>query len=140
MIIDFHCHILPPEFRGRHRDLAARDATYAALFPGQPGKIADVDSLLRDLDRSGIDRAVVMGFGWTDPEIAITANDYLTSAAKRHPDRISAFVSVNPAWGAAAVAETRRRLDAGAAGLGELHADTQGFDITDAVFGHVTAC
>ena len=132
MIIDFHCHILPPEFRVRHWELAARDATYAALFPDAGGRIADVDSLLRDMDAAEIDHAVVMGFGWTDEEVARTANDYLVGATKGHHDRISAFAAVNPAWGDAAVVEGRRCLDAGAVGLGELHADTQGYDIGDA--------
>ena len=132
MIIDFHCHILPPQFRDQHRELAARDATYAALFPKAGGRIADVDSLLRDMDDARIDHAVVMGFGWTDPGVAKVANDYLVSAAKAHPDRISAFASVNPAWGDAAVLEAQRCLDAGAVGIGELHADTQGYDIGDA--------
>ena len=131
MIVDFHCHILPPEFRRRHRELAARDATYAALFPDAGGRIADVDALLRDMDAAEIDHAVVMGFGWTDESIARTVNEYLISAAKAHPDRISAFASVNPAWGDAAIVEAQRCLEAGAIGLGELHADTQGFSIDD---------
>ena len=131
MIIDCHCHILPPQFQGRHRELAARDATYAALFPDERGRTADVDSLLRDMDAAGIDRAVVMGFGWTDQGIARIANDYLVSAAKAHSDRVSAFASLNPAWGDAAILEASRCLDAGAVGIGELHADTQGYDIGD---------
>lgn len=131
VIIDFHCHVLPPQFQGRHRELAAQDATYAALFPDERGRTADVATLLRDMDAARIDRAVVMGFGWTDRAIAMTVNDYLVSVAKAHSDRISAFASVNPAWGDAAVVEARRCLDAGAVGIGELHADTQGFDISD---------
>lgn len=131
MIIDFHCHVLPPEFQGRHRELAAQDVTYAALFPDEPGRSADVDSLLHAMDATGIDHAVIMGFGWTDRTIAMVVNDYLVSAAKAHPDRISAFASMNPAWGGAATVEARRCLDAGAIGIGELHADTQGYDIGD---------
>ena len=99
------------------------------MFPDERGRTADVDALLRDMDAAGIDHAVVMGFGWTDLGIARIANDYLVSAAKANPDRISAFASVNPAWGGAAVLEARRCLDAGAVGIGELHADTQGYDI-----------
>ena len=131
MILDFHCHILPPAFEGRHAELSKRDATYAALFPDGAARVADTESLLRDMDRAGVDHAVVMGFGWTDHGIAQTANDYLLSASQAHPGRISAFASVNPAWGDAAVVEARRCIEAGAAGLGELHADTQGFDICD---------
>ena len=132
MIIDAHCHVLPPGFAHRHDELAARDKTYAALFPQPGGRIADVDALLREMDDAGVDHALTMGFGWTDPAIAQEANDYLLDAARTHPDRITALASVNPAWGASAISEARRCLDAGAAGIGELHADTQEFDITDA--------
>ena len=129
--IDAHCHLLPPEFAGRHHDLAARDGTFADLFRHPGSVIADADELLRDMDTAGIDRAVVMGFGWTDAAIAVEVNDYLLQAARAHPDRLSAFASVNPVWGAAAVDEARRSFDLGAVGIGELHADTQQFEITN---------
>ncbi len=132
MIVDTHCHVLPPDFGSRHDELAARDATYAALFPEPGGRFADAETLLRDMDAAGIDRSVAMGFGWTDPDIAAEANDYLVRAAAGHSDRITAFASVNPAWGDQAVREACRCLDAGASGIGEIHADSQQFDIADA--------
>jgi len=131
MIIDAHCHILPPDFAERHHELAARDATYAALFLQPGGRLADATRLREAMDAAGIARAFAMGYGWTDPAIAAAANDYLLAAAADHPDRIVPFVSVNPAWGRAAVREAARCLGQGAAGIGELHADTQGFDLTD---------
>lgn len=131
MIVDFHCHALPPGFAERHDELSARDRTYAALFPKPGGRIGSVDSLLQEMDAAGVDRAVAMGFGWTDLEVAKEANDYLLDAGSAHPDRITALASVNPAWGEAAVIETERCLDGGAVGIGELHADPQEFDITD---------
>ena len=131
MIIDSHCHILPPDFGSCHDELAARDATYAALFPEPGGRFADAEMLLREMDAAGVDHAVAMGFGWTDPDVAAEANDYLLQAHASHPDRITALASVNPAWGDAAVREAARCLDGGAVGIGELHADTQHFDIAD---------
>ena len=131
MIIDAHCHILPPDFAARHTELAARDATYAALFPQPGGCLADAAALLRAMDAAAVDRAIVMGFGWTDIAIAAAANDYLIGAAQAHPDRLSAFASVNPAWDAPTVVEAIRCCDAGAVGIGELHSDTQGFDVAD---------
>lgn len=131
MIIDSHCHILPDGFASRHDELLARDATYGALFPEPGGRVANAEQLLRDMDAAGVDKAVAMGFGWTDPALAAEVNDYLIRAASAHPDRLTAFVSVNPAWGDTAIREASRCLEAGAAGIGELHADTQGFDIAD---------
>ena len=132
MIIDFHCHIMPPDFIVRHEELSKRDATYAALFPDERRPNRGRRFVAQRHGSGGVDHAVVMGFGWTDHgEIAAAANDYVIAAATSHPDRISAFASVNPAWGDAAVSEARRCLDAGAVGIGELHADTQGLDISD---------
>ena len=132
MIIDAHCHILPPDFARRHDELYRRDATYAALFPSAGARMAGAETLLRQMDAAGIDRAVIMGFGWTDRLVAAEANDYLLQAASAHPDRLTALASVNPAWGEPAIEEAVRCFDAGADGIGELHADSQGFDLGSA--------
>lgn len=129
MIIDSHCHILPEDFANRHDELSARDATYAALFPEPGARFANAEKLLRAMDADGVDKAVAMGFGWTDPALAAEVNDYLMRVASAWPDRLTAFASVNPAWGNTAVREASRCLDSGAVGIGELHADSQEFDI-----------
>lgn len=132
MVIDFHCHILPPSFRRRHAALTELDATYAALFPRANGKMATAESLLEALDHAGVSLAVVMGFGWESEAVAKEANDYLIQAVNRHPDRLVGFCSVNPAWGRERVRrEMERCAAAGLKGIGELHPDCQGFDITD---------
>ena len=84
------------------------------------------------MDRAGVEPAVVMGMGWTDPEIAAEANDYIIQAVEKYPSRLTGFCSVNPAWGEPAVSEAKRCSAAGLVGIGELHADTQDFEITDA--------
>ncbi len=89
-----------------------------------------MDELLKAMDRAGIDRALVMGMGWTDPDVATEANDYIIRAVADNPNRLSGFCSVNPVWGERAYTEAKRCLSAGLSGIGELHADTQGFDIT----------
>ena len=132
MIVDAHCHILPPSFAERRRDLAARDATFAAILANPAARIADAPELLRAMSRDGVDHAVAMGMGWADYEVAAEANDCLIEAVADNPSRITGFVSVNPAWGDAAVDEAQRCAAAGLRGIGELHPDTQGIDITDA--------
>jgi len=132
LVIDAHCHILPPSFRDRRAEIAQRDATFSELLASPDARIASAEDLLEAMDRDGVDWAVVMGMGWTDYETAVEANDYIIQAVGEHPDRLTGFCSVNPAWGEPAVAEAKRCLAAGLVGIGELHADTQGFDITDA--------
>lgn len=131
MLVDSHCHILPPSFAQRRVELLDRDTTFAALFPRADASLATAEALVAAMDGAGVAHAVVMGMGWTDPELAREANDYIQESVGRYPDRLTGFCSVNPAWGEAAVAEVERYAAAGLMGIGELHPDTQGFDITD---------
>ena len=131
MIVDAHCHILPPSFAGRREEFAARDATFSGILASPSARIADASRLLKAMDRDGVDHAAVMGMGWSDFDVAVEANDYLIEAVCANPDRLTGFASVNPAWGDAAVAEASRCADAGLRGIGELHPDTQALDITD---------
>ena len=131
MVIDAHCHIVPPSFRLKRSELAAADATFAALFSRPDSRLAIAEELVEAMDRDGVDRAVVMGLGWTDRQIATEANDYLIQAASDYPDRLTGFCSVNPAWGKAALKEVERCAAAGLKGIGELHPDSQRIDIAD---------
>ena len=133
MIVDAHCHILPPSFAGRRRELVERDATFGSMFGVSPssGRMADAPALLRAMDRGGVGHAVVMGMGWANLEVAREANDYIIESVADYPGRITGFASVNPAWGDAAVDEAGRCAAAGLRGIGEIHPDTQGLDITD---------
>ena len=131
MIVDAHCHILPPSFAHRRRELATRDATFAAILADPSARIAGASSLLGAMTRDGVDHAVVMGMGWTDLQVAVEANDHIIESVAAHPSRLTGFASVNPAWGDAAVGEVERCAAAGLRGIGELHPDTQGIDIAD---------
>ncbi len=131
MVIDAHCHIVPPSFRQKRSELAAADATVAALFSRPDSRLATAEELVEAMDRDGVDRSVVMGLGWTDRQIAAEANDYLIQAALNYPERLTGFCSVNPAWGKAALKEVERCAAAGLKGIGELHPDSQGIDIAD---------
>lgn len=131
MIVDAHCHILPPSFAGRREELAARDATFAGILANPSARIASAGSLLDAMVRDGIDHAVVMGMGWTDLDVAKESNDYLLEVVTAFPGQLTGFMSVNPDWGEAALKEVERCASSGLRGIGELHPDTQGVDITD---------
>ena len=131
MIVDFHTHILPPSIiRDRDRYLD-RDATLKTLFADPRAPMATADDLIAAMDEAEVDLAVTLGLGWTNPEIAREANDYLLESAARYPQRLVAFCSVNPAWGEKALREVERCARLGARGVGELHPDTQGFYLSD---------
>ena len=132
MLIDSHCHIAPPDFPSRRAELATRDATFASMFSNPRARLATADTLVEDMDRDGVERAVVMGVGWCEREVAREANDYIIQSVDRFPDRLIGFCSVNPAWAERALEEMHRCASAGLKGVGELHPDTQDFDITNA--------
>ena len=67
------------------------------LLADSKSAIATVDDLLSAMDRNGIDRAVVMGMGWANFDVATEANDYIIQSVADNPDRLSGFCSVNPA-------------------------------------------
>ncbi len=132
MLIDAHCHITPPGFDLRRAELADRDATFASMFSTPRGRLATADTLVQNMERDGVDRAAVMGLGWSSRELALESNDYVIESVDRYSGRLIGFCTVNPVWGEAAVTEVERCAARGLRGIGELHPDTQGFDITDA--------
>ena len=129
MIIDFHAHIFPPSFRDAKGEYVKRDATFASLFSNPKARLATVDELIEAMDEAQVDVAVVMGVGWTDEDTAMEANDYIIRSVNRFPSRLVGLCSVNPAWGRSAIREMERCAREGVKGIGELHPDTQGFDV-----------
>ncbi len=131
MIIDFHTHIFPPAFETDRVRFVETDATFGALYADPKARIFTADDLIKAMDEHGVDQSVVMGIGWADGGLACEANDYIIDAISRFPDRLVGFAGVNPSWGEGAVTEINRCADAGLRGVGELHPDSQGFDLGD---------
>ena len=130
-VVDFHTHVYPEWLRDRRERYAAADATFGELFGDPKARMATAEELVAAMDRDGVDRSVVMGIGWTDRGLAREANDYIIESVSRYPDRLSGFGGVNPAWGEDAALEAERCASAGLVGVGELHPDTQGYDLGD---------
>lgn len=131
MLIDAHCHILPDSFPQRHAQLLAQDITYATLFPTPDFRMATAENLVQAMNQAKVDKSIVTGLGWTDQGLAVEVNDYIIQSVARYPERIIGFGAVNPAWGSMAIEEVERCAAAGLRGIGELHPDTQRFDIAD---------
>lgn len=129
---DFHTHIFPPWLQNERQKWVECDATFGELFSDPKARMATAEDLIHAMDEDGVDLSVAMGIGWTDVGLAREANNYIIESVRSYPDRIIGFCSVNPAWGEAAALEVDRCARAGLVGIGELHADTQGYDISDA--------
>ncbi len=131
MVIDFHTHVFPPSFSHRREELAKRDATFAELYGSPAAKMASADELVNAMDDAMIEHSLIMGVGWSDREVAREANDCLIESAIKFPRRLTGLASVSPAWGEEALEELDRCSKAGLRGVGELHPDSQGFDLAD---------
>lgn len=131
MIVDFHTHIVPPWVQEQRSELAASDALFAELYGNSRARLATEVDLLASMDESEIQLSVALNIGWSDHEMCMRTNDYLLDASARHPDRITAFCSIQPLAGDRALREVERCAVAGARGLGELRPDVQGFSLLD---------
>lgn len=142
-IIDSHVHLYPPELNAAPAAWAAArgERHWATLCTrrrrdGRPVQgFPSVEELLRELDRAGIDRAVLLGWYWEQPATCAWQNRFYAACVRAHPDRLAAFATLHPAAGEAATrAEIDRAREEGLLGLGELSPHAQGYAIDDPVF------
>lgn len=128
LVIDAHTHIFPPEFARDRATIGRRDEWFAELYQSPTALLASEEDILASMDEAGYALSIVCGFPWKDTGLCREHNDYLLDVASRHPRRIAVVATVSPAQPGAAL-EAERCLTAGAAGIGELNADAQGFDL-----------
>jgi len=108
MVIDVHTHIF--------ESLAAFpkvwvDELYQSKVASLGKEVADrflagydgrVEALIKDMDEAGVDKSVVLPLDFAimcrqEPEISVwRANEYAAEAQSKYPDRIIAFVGVDP--------------------------------------------
>jgi predicted TIM-barrel fold metal-dependent hydrolase len=119
MVIDCHTHIFPPpvcQDRGAYLTL---DPAFSILYSSPRANVVEAKGLLDEMDRCGVDQAVVLGFPWSDPDLIRRHNDYVGEETGRSGGRLIPFVCVDPRTPSAAD-EVERCLKAGMGGVGEL--------------------
>ncbi|MFT4036770.1 MAG: amidohydrolase family protein [Thermomicrobiales bacterium] len=125
-IVDAHTHVFPPEWVQDRTDQVRRDRWFGELYEAPTAHMIDAPGLLAAMDAAGVAQAVMCGWPWRDPAHCRAHNDYLAESAAASAGRLAWLGIVNPAE-AGAAAEVERCLKMGAAGIGELNADAQGF-------------
>ncbi len=129
MIIDCHTHIFPPFVRQDREPFLETEPAFQLLYSTPKAKLVGATALIEQMDSSGVDRSVVFGFPWSDPELTRRHNDYVGEAANRFAGRLLPFVCVEPRL-PQAVAEVERCLAGGMRGVGELAFYTDPLDAT----------
>jgi predicted TIM-barrel fold metal-dependent hydrolase len=128
-VVDAHTHAFWPEVAARRDRFLTRDPWFEELYADPRAGVVTVEELLASMDAAGIAQAVVCGFPWRDSGLCREHNDYLAEAWASSRGRLAWLGIVSPGSGAEAVREAERVYRLGAAGLGELNADAQGFDL-----------
>ncbi len=130
-VVDAHTHIFSPDVvRGRVA-YVGRDLWFEHLYANPKALLISAEDLIASMDVAGIDQAVVCGFPWHDLGICREHNDHLAESCARSGGRLSWLGIVSPLSGPMAVREAERCFRLGAAGLGELNADAQRFDLRE---------
>jgi len=128
MRIDVHTHIFPPDMVGHRESYFEEEPVFRLLYEPNKSKLATAETLIENMDRTGVDRSVVFGFPWQSTELSRRHNDYVLEAAAKFPERLIPLACVAP-LSAGSLEEADRCLRAGARGLGELavyeHCDAQ---------------
>ncbi|MGI6368051.1 MAG: amidohydrolase family protein [Anaerolineae bacterium] len=130
MIIDGHVHIVPPSIVRDRAHYMAADRWFGILHASPRARLVSAEELIHSMDDAEVDAALCFGFAFADNAICRLCNDHVLEAAARWPSRLIPFAVVNPAE-EAGLAEAERCLAAGAAGVGELMPDGQGFGLGD---------
>jgi predicted TIM-barrel fold metal-dependent hydrolase len=120
MIIDCHTHIFPEEVRKDREAFCKRDKGFSSIYKDPKSKMVGVEDLIASMDESGIDRSVICGFPWSQPDLCSLHNQYLMASASRYPNRLIVFVMLlfsNPDWSGK---ELDRAVKGGARGVGEI--------------------
>ncbi|OGQ12710.1 MAG: hypothetical protein A2026_04565 [Deltaproteobacteria bacterium RBG_19FT_COMBO_46_12] len=120
MIIDSHTHIFPHEVRKDREAFCKKDEGFSFIYKSPKAKMVGVEDLIASMDESGIDRSVICGFPWNQPDLCSLHNQYLLESASRYPNRLIVFVALlfsNPDW---SEKELNRTIGGGAKGVGEI--------------------
>lgn len=131
-VVDAHVHVFSPETIRARAATCAAEPWFGLLYQNPKAVLADPANLLAAMDAAGVAVAVAAGFPWRDLGRARHENDFLAAVSDASGGRIAWLANVPPAEGGASVAEAERCFALGASGIGELNADAQAFDLTDA--------
>jgi hypothetical protein len=127
MIIDCHTHIFPAAVRQDREKFFQGEPAFELLYAAPKARLVGARELVAAMDAQGVDRSVVFGFPWRDAQTARLNNDYVLEVVGRYPQRLIGLCCLDP-FSPQAEAETRRCLDGGLSGIGELAFYQSGID------------
>lgn len=132
MIIDCHTHCYPEEVSTNPRGWAeARGELHWAelVAPADRKSIQDwagPEQFLEEMDRSGVNQAVLLGWYWEHESTCRWHNEVIAEWVRQAPEHFIGFAAILPNENVVDQLESAKAL--GLRGVGELHPGVQGFD------------
>ena len=132
-IFDAHIHLYPPSVYDDPEKWAtdrAENYWLRCVAPSNGPRLqgwADMDTLIRDMDTAGMEKAIVVGWYWERPEVCLENISWQRDWLERSPDRLLAFAPFNANGGQDAIESIKRAFDLGFTGIGELNPPAQGY-------------
>ncbi len=120
MIIDCHTHIFPEAMRKNREAFCQKDEGFSSIYKDSNSRMVGMEELITSMDEAGVDRSVICGFPWKNPDLCSLHNQYLMESRARYPDRLIVFISLpfsDPEW---SEKELEKRIKEGARGVGEM--------------------
>ena len=127
MIIDFHTHIFPKDICSNRENYFHGEPAFKLLYDSPKSKLVGAEELISVMDNQKVDMSVVFGFPWNNGKFAKKNNDYIIESIAEFPERLKGLACFDMGWEGAAD-ETKRCIDAGLSGVGELAFYLSGID------------
>ena len=127
MVIDFHTHIFHEKVQTEREKFFDSEPEFKLLYESEKSKIVGAESLIEMMDEQEVELSVVFGFPWRNSDHARENNDYIIESVKKYPDRLKGFACFD-VMSEGAADETKRCLEAGLSGVGELAFYLSGID------------
>ena len=131
MIIDAHTHryanevISDPEcFAKKHKELHWLELVCPNEKNCLQGWVSE-DQMIEDMEEDEVDKTVLLGWYWENPETCIMQNDWCANWIAQNPDKFIGFVSLHPNL-KNPIEELKKRQNQGFMGMGECHPWLQG--------------
>jgi hypothetical protein len=145
-IWDSHVHLFPPEIYENWEKYAPRDPWFQALTrkpengKGTEEAWANGEEALSCANQAGVTGLLMQGWYWNDSGLQTLHNDYMAELMAQYPAQLKGFLSLNPAFGPAAIREIERCIPLGFSGIGELGPGGNGYDFNDPRLWAVLEC
>ncbi len=127
MIIDFHTHIFPTVICQNRQKFFPSEPAFELLYQSSKSRLIGAVELLDAMDENKVDKSVIFGFPWKNPETFKMHNDHIMEMVQKYPHRFVGMGCFDPS-AHRAIFEAERCLDGGLFGIGELAFYRAGID------------